>query len=199
MPKINSIKYYEKDGFYHIYTRGVNKMSIFLDKQDYERFLFTINRVMGLEEKLRADGVPYPNYSKDVEVNAYCLMGNHIHMLVHVIGEASSVTKFMHSIFTSYATYFNKKYGRVGHLFQDVYKAKHVNNDIYFKYVSKYIHKNHKKWLEYKYSSLRYFLEASVAGPAWLMTKPVLEQFRDKAEYLEYMNRQDDYLDYLLT
>jgi putative transposase len=198
MPRINSIKKYVSGEYYHLYTRGVNKMPLFYDNTDYVHFINIIDKVMGSGAK-KHNGTKYPNYSSDVEINTFCLMPNHIHLLVHSIGDAASISKFIHSVLTAYAGYFNRKYKRVGHLFQDVYKAKHVDSDVYFKYISKYIHKNHIKWLDYKYSSLRYFLETSVTGPAWLKTKPVLEQFRDKAEYLEYLNRQDDYLDYLLT
>jgi len=111
---------------YHIYNRGNNKQKIFLEKSDYRFYLALLNK-----------------YSNDTNfsVIAYCLMPNHVHLLVKQNGEISP-PKLLSKLHTSYAMYFNKKYRRVGHLFQDRYKQKVVINDNYLAQLICYIHLN---------------------------------------------------------
>lgn len=131
-------------GIYHIILRGINRQTIFEDEEDYVRFLQTF-------EKYR-DKCGY-------EIHAYCLMGNHVHLLIKICLEP--LDQIMRRICGSYVYWYNLKYSRIGNLFQDRFKSEPVDNDNYFLTVLRYIHQNplkaglvgdidHYKWSSYK-------------------------------------------------
>lgn len=126
MPRI--ARQFSKSDVYHIIIRGNDKQDIFYDDDD--RFLFK-DRLKESKEKFK-----YQIYS-------YCLMSNHVHLLIRVKKEILS--KVMHSLVLRYSIYFNKKYNRVGHVFQDRYVSKKVEEPKYFLTVCKYIHRNPEK------------------------------------------------------
>jgi putative transposase len=158
MPARNSIKQYYENGYYHIYNRGVEKRKIFLEEQDYSVFLsYLKNYLLPKNEGELMDKLVDPsvtlaekdkarkllrmnNFSKEITLIAYCLMPNHFHFFVKQKSRGS-IDKFMNSLGTRYTMYFNKKYKRVGRLYQGVYKAVSVENEPQFLYLSKYIHK----------------------------------------------------------
>lgn len=138
--------------YYHVYNRGVEKRKIFLDASDRERFqrlLFVANSnqpvvfklVQGLTLDKVVRGQPL------VAIGAYVLMDNHFHILVKEIRE-NGLSEFLQKITTGYTMYFNKKNNRVGALFQGVFKAEHVDNDEYLKYLYAYIHLNPVKLID---------------------------------------------------
>ncbi len=112
-------------GIYHVITRGINKQTIFTDKNDYYHFLDTL---YSLKQK------------SEFQLYAYCLMGNHIHLLVKE-GEEPLGTLFKR-LGTSYAQYFNLKHQRSGHVFQDRFLSEAVENEPYFWDVLRYICQN---------------------------------------------------------
>lgn len=138
--------------YYHIYNRGVEKRNIFLDKSDRERFvklLYVANGNKPLVFKL-VQGLPLDKVDvgkKKVAIIAYTLMPNHFHVLAKEIIE-SGISDFMEKLLTAYAMYFNKKYKRVGPLFQGTFKAQHVERDEHLKYLFAYIHLNPIKLIE---------------------------------------------------
>ena len=155
MPQKNSIKTYVKDGYYHIYNRGVEKRKIFQDTQDYKVFLKYLKGYLSKPPK-REDlqtlftlkggsfkGVPRQpkNYYIKIELIAYCLMPNHFHLLIKQTDQ-KVMENFMRSLATRYSMYFNKKYQRVGKLFQGHYKAVLIYDDVYLLHLSRYIHLN---------------------------------------------------------
>ena len=83
----------------------------------------------------------YPIDTKLVSIGAYCLMSNHFHILVRA-KNTEGISKFMRKLSTAYASYFNKKHERTGSLFEGNFKAEHVDNDRYLKYLFAYIHLN---------------------------------------------------------
>ena len=95
----------------------------------------------------------------------------------------------MHALSTTYSKYFNKKYERVGSLFQGRFKAKLIDKDEYLLYLSKYIHTNPKKvWakalLDYPYSSYRFYVHG---GPKeFIDTKTILSYFSSEHKNLSY-------------
>jgi putative transposase len=123
MPRVARIK--SSTGIYHIMTRGINQQNIFSSDDDYERFLNTL--------------VKYCRKST-CEIYAYCLMGNHIHLLLKEGQESIAIT--MKRIGASYVYYYNWQYNRKGPLFQDRYKSEPVEDDAYFLTVLRYIHQN---------------------------------------------------------
>ncbi len=81
------------------------------------------------------------NFTDSIELVAYCLMRNHYHMLIWQVNEMA-MDQFMNSLWTRYTMYFNKKYKRVGPLFQDVYKAVIVESEEQLMHLTRYIHRN---------------------------------------------------------
>ncbi len=158
MPAKNRRKSYLENGYYHLYNRGVEKRKIFLDQEDYFVFLSYLKEYLlpknekELSEKLNNPKTSYKekdkvlkllnlnNFSKEIKLIAYCLMPNHFHFFVKQ-NHSNSIDRFMNSVFTRYSMYFNRKYKRVGSLFQGVYKAVLVESDGQFLHLSKYIHK----------------------------------------------------------
>ncbi len=132
--------------FYHIYNRGVDKRVIFLEDEDYRRFvrlLFLSNgaRSFELKEIEKKKLWEYERGEPLVDIISYCLMSNHFHLLVRERGEGGA-SQFMKKLQTGYVMYFNSKYDRSGSLFQGPFRARHVDSDTYLKHVSTYIHLN---------------------------------------------------------
>lgn len=159
MPAKNSIKVYAEDSFYHIYNRGVEKRLIFHDKQDYAVFLSYLKEYLLPKDEVTlmkqlADPLTscrekdrilkklrLCNFHGEINLIAYCLMPNHFHFLVKQ-KSATAIDRFINSLGIRYAMYFNRKYSRVGALFQDVYKAVLTESESQLLYLSNYIHRN---------------------------------------------------------
>jgi len=132
--------------FYHVYNRGNSKMKIFLnslEKKRFVRLLFLCNglnpvvfkdtRKLVLSEIERGDTL--------VDIGAYCIMDNHFHLLLREKTE-DGISKFMEKLSTAYSMFFNKKHGRTGRLFENRFRAVHIDNDNHLKYMFAYIHLN---------------------------------------------------------
>jgi len=142
------------DSIYHIYNRGVEKRDVFLDKDDYFRFihdLYEFNDEAYAENfyykqaKLKSYEIESRKISRKrkilVEIIAYCLMPNHFHLLMRQNCE-SGIVRFMHKLGIGYTMFFNQKYERVGPLFQGRFKAALIENHRHFLYIPHYIHLN---------------------------------------------------------
>lgn len=140
--------------YYHVYNRGVGKMNIFEDDQDYRVFLsrlrenlFPNDELISLEGAVQGNKRNHTAYvRKSLPPNSfalicYCLMPNHFHLLIKQ-NEEVSITKLLSKICTSYSKYFNNKHERVGVLFQDRFKAERVSKNEYLLWLSVYIHLN---------------------------------------------------------
>ena len=151
------------DEIYHIVIRGVGDSSIFKNIDDYYRAIFSLyefNTTGPIEikkqrEKRKTTKKRGGLSSADlrnllVEIFVFCFMPNHIHLLLKQI-KNNGVTKFMKKLGTGYASYFNKKYNRMGHLFQGRFKAVHIKNDRQLKTVFVYIHANPISLIEPKW------------------------------------------------
>ncbi len=114
-----------ESGIYHIILRGTNKQEIFHDDEDSLRFIDILKKYKKIN---------------NMKVYGWCLMGNHLHLLIGQGEEELSVT--MKRIGVSYAWYYNWKYNSTGHLFQDRYKSEKVDKDEYLLTVIRYIHQN---------------------------------------------------------
>jgi putative transposase len=184
MPGRNIIKEYEAEQYYHIYSRGVAKQAVFLDEQDYTVFLSLFKRYLSSKQAVSTARVIYPWYSGKIELVSYCLMPNHIHLLVYQ-QEKTAITEFMRSLMTSYSMYFNRKYKRVGPVFQSRYRASRISQQEYLEHITRYIHLNPRDWEGYPYSSLKYYLGKAEAE--WLSPKKILEMFPSIDQYLEFV------------
>ncbi|MEK7567984.1 MAG: transposase [Patescibacteria group bacterium] len=141
--------------YYHIYNRGVEKREIFKRKSDYQRFvklLYLSNSENGyvyrdLKNKSLSE---IKRNSQITAVGSYCLMPNHFHLLLKET-KPNGISKFMEKLATGYSMYFNKKYNRVGPLFQNRFKAQHVAEDSYLEYLYFYISLNPVKLIQPKW------------------------------------------------
>src|SRR3989344_4228143 len=117
---------------FHVYNRGNNKENIFFDNQDYKAFVFRIGLCLGFTEKELNEekfiAMPYSRIritdtnKNNFKLNAFSLIPNHFHFLIEQVGDIS-ISNLMLKLCTSYSKYINKKYKRVGHIFQDCFKA----------------------------------------------------------------------------
>ncbi len=175
-------------------------MDIFRDDQDYLYMLSLFKRHLSREPAMDKKGRIVPHYAPQVELVAYCLMPNHFHFLFY-LKERQGIEKLMRSMMTSYSRYFNKKYLRVGPVFQSNFLASRITSDAYLWHVSRYIHLNPldigASPEEYKYSSLGYFVRLRSAEwihPEKLVATPTevdnySRSIADNAEYHELRNR----------
>ena len=106
-------------GIYHVMLRGINKQDIFEDDEDY---LQMTSCLQGLTERYDENGVAVDPLCT---VYSYCLMSNHIHLLVRE--QKEDISSVIKRLGVAYAYYFNKKYQRNGHLFQDRFRSEPVN------------------------------------------------------------------------
>ena len=189
MPAKNSVKKFVENGYYHLYNRGVEKRNIFLDEHDYAVFLSLLKRYLDPTIAYKGSD-PHP-LSKEIDLLVFCLMPNHFHLFAKQ-KTITGITKLIRALCTNYVMYFNKKYDRVGTLFQGKYKAVMVENDIYFLHLSRYIHLNPYPGSdprEYKYSSYSYFLGDKKSE--WLKPAEILAFF--KTAQRVYMKNHSSY------
>ena len=150
MPTRHRIKTYVENSFYHIYNRGVEKRIIFQDDQDYRVFLYYLKlylsppeSVKSLQKKgqsfiIKPRQRPLNNFYNEINLLAYCLMPNHFHLLLKQ-KPANGIEKFMRSFGTKYVQYFNKRYRRIGPLFQGTYKGVLIETDEQLLHLSRYL------------------------------------------------------------
>jgi putative transposase len=163
------------DEWYHCYTRGVDKRTVFEDVSEYERFKHLLYLCNGTKTVHRSNlSASADIYAADrgdplVAIGAYCLMPNHFHVLIREVREGG-LSEFMRKVGIAYALFFNKKHDRVGNLFVKPFRAKHVSDDEYFKRVAQYIHLNPAElfepgWKEGRVGDMHRLREALAAYP----------------------------------
>jgi putative transposase len=155
---------FNNESIYHIYNRGVEKRTLFLDKQDYYRF---IHDLYEFNDKKPAQNVYYRTKQNEiksyetgthkikeplVEIYAFCLMPNHYHLMIKQITE-NGVSNFMKKLGVGYSMYFNQKYERSGVLFQGRFKAVKIEQERHFIHLPYYIHLNPLKIVEPKWEN----------------------------------------------
>ena len=149
-----------RTGVYHVILRGINRQQIFIDEEDNRIFLQILKTYKTV---------------CDYKILAYCLMGNHIHLLIKEGSE--SLSRIFKRIGAKYVYGYNTKYQRVGHLFQGRFKSEPVENERYLCAVICYIHQNPVKAglcktpEEYPYSSMSEYL-----GEQGLVDKDTVNQ-----------------------
>ncbi|KNZ43096.1 transposase [Acetobacterium bakii] len=135
-------------GIYHVMLKGIDSRNIFMDDEDKMFFMEKLKRAKETGE---------------FKLYAFCLMDNHVHLLLK---EGEEIGVSMKRITVGYVRYHNQKYGREGHLFQNRYHSEPVEDDRYLLTVSRYIHNNPLKahmaasQAEYRWSSYRNYLDA---------------------------------------
>lgn len=111
---------------YHVTARGDNKESIFLDEADYQQYLMLLRRY---KDRFH------------FTFHAYALMTNHVHLIVEpAVGTA--VSQIMQCLTSTYTKYFNRRHGRVGHVFQGRFHSRLIEREVYLLVASRYVHLN---------------------------------------------------------
>jgi len=204
MPYKNRIKVFAPNCYYHLYGRGVNKMDLFRDKEDYNLFAYQFKKYLtpdfketrffkGQEIQLAVNSV-----AGQVELYAFCFMPNHFHLLVKSV-EKDGVSKLMRRVLTGYSSYFNGKYNRQGPLIQGSYRAVNVGTREQFIHVSRYIHLNPilagivKKAKDYEYTSYKNYLENR--GWGWLELNEQVLSATDYKGIEQYCSEVEENLD----
>jgi putative transposase len=185
----------EHDRYFHIYNRGINSTELFKNPQDYEFFLKR-----------------YVEYIEPVaETFAWCLMGNHFHLLVKILPEDKisfikpkekdkrnyplqkkyDPTRQFSHLFDSYAKKFNYLYNRTGGLFETPFRRIMIEEDSYLKQLIFYIHSNPvkhgfvSKLSEYKWSSYSSIISDKSTH---LQRERVIDWFNSKKDFIDYHN-----------
>jgi len=182
---------FANEGVYHICNRGVDKREVFADQKDYERFLInlvlfnTVGEVAGNTSRydLSKAFTNIPN-NPLVKIHAFVLLPNHFHFILRQKTDRS-MEFFLRSLATRYSMFFNKKYNRIGKLFQGHYKAILIDNERYLLYLSKYIHKNPKEYTDMltdAYSSYSEYLD--LRHTSWIETETILSYFKEQKNSL---------------
>lgn len=117
-----------RSGIYHVMIRGINRQNLFEDDEDRYRFIEILKECKDIS---------------GYELYAFCLMTNHVHMLLREIGDPLEV--IFKRIGNRYVYWYNEKYQRVGHLFQDRFRSEAVEDEAYFLTVLRYIIQNPMK------------------------------------------------------
>ena len=189
---------------YHIYNRGVDKRSIFLNQRDYQRFadsLIVFNNKTNLNGRHFNDRENFLREKPLVNIIAYCMMPNHFHLLVEQRMD-NGITKFLQKMTTSYTMYFNKKNKRTGALIQGVFKRSHIKSNARLLEMSRYIHTNpikildrnntargslKEKLLAYQWSSFPDYAGMHIEQPIVGNKQIIMGQFRSPKAYIKYI------------
>jgi len=173
-------------GYHHIMLRGINRSNIFKCDQDKAFFLNSIYRA-------RKKG--------SFKVIGYCLMNTHLHLLLQ---ESEEIGVSMKRITVSYVQWFNRKYNRVGHLFQNRYKSEPIEDERYLMAVLRYIHQNPikagmvKEVAKYSWSSYNEYLKMYDSNNYLIDGEIMKAYFNSKKSFAEFHKEmsQEDYMDY---
>ena len=156
-----------ENGIYHVMLRSINQQQLFEDSEDFNKFLQVLKDCKAISE---------------FHLFAYCLMGNHIHLLIKEGTE--TLEQIFKRICGRFVYWYNIKYCRVGHLFQDRFKSEPVDTEKYFFTVLRYIHQNPikaglcKRVEDYPYSSYAEYIKTNdLVDTDYVLSLTKLEDF----------------------
>ena len=140
------LREFSNSKIYHIIIKGIDESTIFYDDEDRNVFL---NKLKVTKKKFK------------YKILAYCLMNNHVHLVISI--ENENLSKGIQSLIIRYASYFNRKYDRKGPFVQNRFNSKKVESQRYFLEVCRYVHRNPEKagiekTDKYKWSSYREYI-----------------------------------------
>lgn len=190
---------------YHIFSRGVERRKIFLDQADHERFVSLLVHCLppgpiqsfSITSRLGRKQLQVASSEGLVDLLCYCLMPNHIHLLVRENVEGGT-SLYMQRLLTSYSRYFNTRYDRSGSLFIHPFKAVLVEQDEQLLHVSRYIHLNPyvahiiKDVFVYPWSSLLEYT-SRVRQPHAKCHQPLITSMMASSEYRSFVEDEADY------
>ncbi|OGM27090.1 hypothetical protein A2962_03235 [Candidatus Woesebacteria bacterium RIFCSPLOWO2_01_FULL_39_61] len=198
---------------YHVINRGIASRPLFLIKRDYRRKLSTIFYYQNVNLPFRysffirlprdrrqviLDGFK-DKRNFQVEIIAYCLIPNHIHLLLKQVRD-KGISTFMSNVTNSYTRYLNSKRHEIGPIYQGKFKAVRIESDEQLLHVQRYIHlnpfssyvlKSTEELEGYPYSSLPEYLNKTVYG--YCKKDIVMHFFKDKVTFRDFILNQADY------
>ncbi len=178
--------------YYHVYNRGNAKELVFKDDEDYRFYLYRLKENMvgqplGKVGRYVRRVLPVGAFT----LVAYCLMPNHFHLLIRQNTQIP-VHELLLRLSTGYSKYFNKKYNRVGHVFQDQFKAILVDTDEYLLWLAAYIHANpvvgNLTALPEAYSWSNYPDMVGIRSGTLCESSIILKQFKSGAQYRDFVS-----------
>jgi REP element-mobilizing transposase RayT len=182
-------KDYAAGTYHHLTSHAIGSENCFRSARDYALFLRLLNARLTPEPVIDEYRKPIRSYHGEIELVAFCLMRNHIHLLIKQIVERA-MASFMDSLLTSYAMRFNNRHERVGPLFMHPYSDRPVPEQDQLRHVAEYIHLNpFRKGVDpfnYRWSSHRYF--AGLASADWCNSDEGVRYFGGRGGYLRRMH-----------
>lgn len=197
--------------YYHIFNRGLAKRPIFMDKRDYEKFIFTLfyyrftKLPMKLSHFLQISNSARQNIiskltttgTKNIDILCFVLMPNHFHLLLKQVVD-NGISNYLRLISNSWTHYFNLKYNRQGALFQGIFKAVMIEDDKQLIHLSRYIHINpvvsniikEKDFLKYQWSSFNDYLKRT---SHFVDVETIFSHFSKPISYKNFVLNQIDY------
>ncbi|MFA9397649.1 MAG: transposase [Clostridiaceae bacterium] len=127
-------------GLDHIMSKGLVECTLFRDNSDKDKYLELLNKYKEIN---------------NMEIYGYCIMSTHVHLIIKSKSKIN-LSAFMKSVNQSYASYYNKKYNRIGPVFFDRFKNVPILTNKQTKNVSLYIHRNPKDIPGYKHNAEKY-------------------------------------------
>lgn len=201
---------FASDEVYHLYNRGVDKRSIFLNDSYFSRFTSLLKHYLRFDypyslllqrrrkcEDVKSLALKLERHRWErplVDILSFCLLPNHFHLQVKQLVE-NGISTFMHRLGTSYTNYFNIRNERVGRLFQGPFKSVRVENEGQFLCLNRYIHVNPiaadlasiKNLTAWRWSSLSEYVGKCKDGARICNTKEIFNYFKDTASYLDFV------------
>ena len=110
-------------------------------------------------------------------------MDNHFHLLLFQKDDPTAITHLLKSVSTAYTMYFNRRHRHQGTIFQGVFKASHINDESYLMHITRYIHMNPYDYMNYRWSSLPFYLETP--APGWV--NPGIVNTMSPAQYTNFL------------
>lgn len=175
----------EKDHFYHIYNRGINRSNIFSNDENKCYFLKQYQKYL----------------SENISTFAYCLLQNHFHLVIRIDGDPIEVTQSFSNFFNSYAKAYNKAENRTGSLFEKHFKRIKVDSEKYLIQLIIYVNLNPQihfgeYFRNYSFSSYK---EVMSGSDKILEKDQILDQFGGKENFLEVHDIKRIFLSQELT
>ncbi|HYE81725.1 MAG TPA: transposase [Clostridia bacterium] len=167
-------------GIYHIMLRGIDKRLIFMDDDDKKKFMAGLEKV---------------KESAYFKLYAYCLMDNHIHLLLE---ENEALGTIVKRITVGYVQWHNNKYERTGHLFSNRYQSEPVESENYLFTALRYIHQNPvkagmvKQAEDYPWSSYYDYIKAYNKDDTLVEPGFILDYFGTQDNFVSFMNESNN-------
>lgn len=185
MPKKNLVKRYSAHTSYHVYIHGHRRQTVFADRRDVNAFIGRLRELL-LRGTLPQSGV---SAVLDVELLAYALVPNHVHMLIHQRADTGAIPRMMRSLIAPYARRFNDRYGRAGSVWEDYYKARRVSAGEDRMEMVTYIHLNRDGNARSVFTSHPDYLGERVQP--WLNVERGLRPFGGSEGYREFISDRE--------